>query len=198
MADEKLVWGPILTLSIMSIFFFINSIGMFEYPGTIVRRSPSMAQWNPPPPSTPPQDLSEGYSPEQLNTKDNIGDTVFSKSWVLSLLVMVVKAVQRDEVLTHDSRLEDASHEKLRGYESACLRSSNNTDDVMNGEGDGTCNYSVKGDSSNILLRKEEKEEEQRVEEQGKEEEEEGEISEDLENDLCRLWDVSVNHVCYF
>ena len=156
-----------------------------------------MAQWNPPPPSTPPQDLSEGYSPEQPNTKDNIGDTVFSKSWVLSLLVMVVKAVQRDEVLTHDSRLEDASHEKLRGDESVCLRSSN---DVKNGEGDGTCNYPVKGDSSDILLRKEEEKEEERVEEQGKEkeEEEEEEISEDLENDLCRLWDVSVNHVCYF
>ena len=193
MADGKLVQGPILTLH--HVYFVINSIGMFEYPGTIVRRSPSMAQWNPPPPSTPPQDLSEGYSPEQLNAKDNIGDTVFSKSWVLSLLVMVVKAVQRDEILTHDSRLEDASHEKLRGDEPACLRSSN---DVMNGEEDGTCNYSVKGDSSDILLRKEEEKEEERVEEQGKEEEEEEEISEDLENDLCRLWDVSVNHVCYF
>ena len=121
---------------------------------------------------------------------------MFSKSWVLSLLVMVVKAVQRDEVLTHDSRQEDTSHEKLRGDESACLRSSNN---VMNGEEDETCNYPVKGDSSDILLRKEEEKEEERVEEQGKEEEEEEEeISEDLENDLCRLWDVSVNHVCYF
>ena len=64
-------------------------------------------------------------------------------------------------------------------------------------------NYSVKGDSSDILLRKEE-EEEEKVGEQEKEEkeeeetEEEEEISEDLENDLCRLWDVSVNHVCYF
>ena len=154
-----------------------------------------MAQWNPPPPSSPPpfQDLSEGYSPEQPHTKDNIGDTVFSKSWVLSLLVMVVKAVQKDEVLTHDSKLEDASHKKLRGDESECLRSSKNTDDVMNAEDDGTC---VKGD---ILLRKEE--EEEKVEEQEKEEEEteeEEEINEDLENDLCRLWDVSVNHVCYF
>ena len=162
-----------------------------------------MAQWNPPPPSSPPQDLSEGYSSEQPHTKDNIGDTVFSKSWVLSLLVMVVKAVQRDEVLTHDSKLEDTSHKKLRGDESACLRSSKNTDDVMDGEEDRTCNYSVKGDSSDILLRKEE-EEEEKVGEQEKEEkeeeetEEEEEISEDLENDLCRLWDVSVNHVCYF
>ena len=162
-----------------------------------------MAQWNPSPPSSPPpfQDLAEDSSPEQPHTKDNIGDTVFSKSWVLSLLVMVVKAVQREEVFTRDSKREDASPEKLKGGESECLRSSKDTDDVMNAEDGGTCSYFVKGDSSNVQLRKEEEEEEKREvgqEEEEEEEEEIREISEDLENDLCRLWDVSVNHVRYF
>lgn len=159
-----------------------------------------MAQWNPSPPSSPPpfQDLAEDSSSEQPHTKDNIGDTVFSKSWVLSLLVMIVKAVQREEVFTRDSKREDASPEKLKGGESECLRSSKDTDDVMNAEDGGTCSYFVKGDSSNVQLRKEEEEEEKREVGQEEEEEEKREISEDLENDLCRLWDVSVNHVRYF
>ena len=162
-----------------------------------------MAQWNPSPPSSPPpfQDLAEDSSPEHPHTKDNIGDTVFSRSWVLSLLVMIVKAVQREEVFTQDSKREDASPEKLKGGESECLRSSKDTDDVMNAEDGGTCSYFVKGDSSDIRLRKEEEEEEEREvgqEEEEEEEEEKREISEDLENDLCRLWDVSVNHVRYF
>ena len=47
-----------------------------------------MADWNPPPP-----ERDEGSASNVVPDKDRIGDTVFSKAWVLSLLVKAVKAV---------------------------------------------------------------------------------------------------------
>lgn len=47
-----------------------------------------MADWNPPPPEQV-DDTASNVVPD----KDRVGDTVFSKAWVLSLLVKAVKAV---------------------------------------------------------------------------------------------------------
>ena len=52
-----------------------------------------MAQWNPSPPD-PPTNTAPELDDPQLSYDDTIGDTVFSKAWVLSLLVRAVAAVQ--------------------------------------------------------------------------------------------------------
>ena len=51
-----------------------------------------MAQWNPPPPDSPPHEKDHPQS-GTADYNDTIGDTVFSKAWVLSLLVKAVAAV---------------------------------------------------------------------------------------------------------
>ena len=56
--------------------------------------------WNPPPPDPPTLPIitsreegeEEGQEEEEV---DNIGDTVFSKVWVLSVLVKMVGTVQK-------------------------------------------------------------------------------------------------------
>lgn len=60
--------------------------------------------WNPSPPNSPPEtDNSTNLLSYQLPTAsygDRIQDTVFSKSWILSVLVKAVNVVQdiRDSV----------------------------------------------------------------------------------------------------
>ena len=50
------------------------------------------AQWNPPPPD-PGSSLAR--APQEVAAEDDsIGDTVFSKAWVLSVLVKAVERVQ--------------------------------------------------------------------------------------------------------
>ena len=51
-----------------------------------------MAQWNPPPPDSPPHEKDHPQS-GTADYNDTIGNTVFSKAWVLSLLVKAVAAV---------------------------------------------------------------------------------------------------------
>jgi len=148
-----------------------------------------MAQWNPPPPSSPhntPPPLS-AEDPSDGNAGDSVGDTVFSKSWVLSLLVMVVRSVQGEETIANDSKMEDVSNgEQIEGGVS-----------LESGEGSMASDSSSYCDTAKEETRRKSSDSSvQRKEGEEEEEEEEEAISEDLENDLCRLWDVSVNHVC--
>ena len=50
------------------------------------------AQWNPPPPDPV---SSQPRAHQEAAEDDSIGDTVFSKAWVLSVLVEAVERVQR-------------------------------------------------------------------------------------------------------
>ena len=50
----------------------------------------TMADWNPP----PPEQEEPGTASKAVPDEDRIGDTVFSKAWVLSLLVEAVRAVE--------------------------------------------------------------------------------------------------------
>jgi len=154
-----------------------------------------MAQWNPPPPSSPhstPPPLS-AEDPSDGNAGDSVGDTVFSKSWVLTLLVMVVRSVQGEETIANDSKMEDVSNgEQIEGGVS--LESGKGSMASESGSYCDTLEEETRRKSSDSSAQRKEGEEEEDEEEE-KEEDEEA-ISEDLENDLCRLWDVSVNHVC--
>ena len=156
-----------------------------------------MAQWNPPPPTSPHCTLPpSAEDPLDDHTGDNVGDTVFSRSWVLSLLVMVVRSVQGDEMITNDPAMEGVSKGAQRGDDS--MNSGKGTMATESEQTSSSYCETVKEPvrsktSGNILQEREEGEEEG---EEKEEEEEEEAISEDLENDLCRLWDVSVNHVC--
>lgn len=55
------------------------------------------ANWNPSPPDSPSRTSDSVPSPSATaDYNDTIGDTVFSKSWVLSLLVQAVATVQEN------------------------------------------------------------------------------------------------------
>ena len=159
-----------------------------------------MAQWNPPPPNPLPE-LSCPQAPEDSTlsfTSDAIGDTVFSKAWVLSLLVKAVEAVH--------------CHEKTSGSPEMIIRESESKHPgvtVMDDDTQTAGRSCVPGSSEQPLLggsggdveqQQEEKgagDLEERSREVGEETAEGGsqEISESLENDLCRLWDASMNPV---
>ena len=110
---------------------------------------------------------------------------MFSKSWVLSLLVMVVRSVQGEETIANDSKMEDVSNgEQIEGGVS--LESGKGSMASESGSYCDTVKEETRRKSSDSSAQRKEE----------NEEEEEDAISEDLENDLCRLWDVSVNHVC--
>eukprot|EP00731_Ephydatia_muelleri_P007113 Em0003g1361a len=129
-----------------------------------------MADWNPPPP-----ERDEGSASNVVPDKDRIGDTVFSKAWVLSLLVKAVKAV--------DSSTSEPERESAYGSSGEGGKPGGK-EEVVKGEETG-----VRGEAGSAAGRKE-----------GEEREghctlatEVKELSEDIENDLCQLWDVSMN-----
>ena len=100
--------------------------------------SESEPQWNPPPPQAGAGDNQEGEGTPESPDIDAIGDTAFSKSWVLSMLVKAVALVDKDK--------EGAPPEKKPAFLQIVDR--------------------------------------ERV------------LDEEIETDLCRLLDASVNEVC--
>lgn len=116
---------------------------------------------------------AEGDSPEDHVTEtcddDVIKDTVFSKAWLLSLLVKLVSAVDSNKegvVRIHPHLMSDrVREEEIREEE---VR-------------------------ENDVREEEVREEELRE----KDLRDEGALDETIENDLCLLWDLTVNKVCF-
>lgn len=112
--------------------------------------------WNPSPPSSPAHSPSPQQDPELQQTPgDKIGSTVFSKAWVLALLVKAVRCVPTEkgsgEEKEYGSDLEGESSKVVEVGESSKVTAND-------GEGD-------------------------RVLDLG------------LEEELCVLWDASMNTV---
>ena len=93
----------------------------------------------------------------------SIGDTVFSKSWTLSVLVRAVQTVAGDTLSSGESlkRVEEEEEEEEGGGRGR---------EVDRGEGRGE-------------------------REERREEEDEDSLDKELEEDLCHLWDASMNGV---
>ena len=128
-----------------------------------------MALWNPPPPLSPGDPLGEGQEEEEALREPNndaIGDSVFSKAWVLSLLV---KAVSLVEVEEEEEEEEEGERRRKKNK-------------------DGT-DTAKRQDSSDRRGAK------KKAQDKLEKEEADLELDEEIENDLCQLWDASVNEV---
>lgn len=134
-----------------------------------------MADWNPPPPEQV-DDTASNVVPD----KDRIGDTVFSKAWVLSLLVKAVKAVDSstsEPKLPENENTPGLSEEggKAGGEGEGEKRGivgeeGSSAEGAARIEGEGQCTLAADDKGAQVK-----------------------ELAEDIENDLCQLWDVSMN-----
>ena len=134
-------------------------------------------------------------------TNDAIGDTVFSKAWVLSLLVRAVKAVQCGEKASGGPGMavRDAEREERKPEGATVV----GNDSEAKGRSH-TCEASEEPVAIDDMEQQRERETEEdegfgevgAVERSGATGEDDSqEINESLENDLCRLWDASMNPV---
>ena len=135
---------------------------------------------NPLPPSPPLQEAgltAPGLQQQQQQarlpssgTSDRIGDTVFSKAWVLSLLVRAVRYTEEG-----DGEKEEEEEEKGGDGEREESQKCNGV--VCSEEEGGGC----RGNGSLSM--------------QGEEVEEEDDLDAAFEEKLCLLWDASMNSV---
>ena len=122
-----------------------------------------------------------------LSNKDTIENTVFSKSWVLSLLVRLVQLIENND----DSTNSNSSRTSNIGGLEMC-----NQDDSQN-DSQQDCNHNVSVecvmsiDSSETCVSTVECSSKDHVITAGA-----GFLNEGLENELCKLWDASTNAVC--
>ena len=130
-------------------------------------------------------------------TDDAIGDTVFSKAWVLSLLVRAVKVVQYGEKASGGPGMavRDAEREERKPEGATVV----GNDSEAKGRSH-TCEASEEPVAIDDMEQQRERETEDEgfgeVERSGATGEDDSqEINESLENDLCRLWDASMNPV---
>lgn len=126
-----------------------------------------MASWNPPPPGDAASDLETNDDLPLEENSDAIGETVFSKSWVLSLLVKAVSIVAEEGGGSHKLAPSGTFAEQCKDSPQSGRESTENEGEVK-------------------------KEDEQDEE---KEKDDVMELDEQVENDLCQLWDASMNEV---
>lgn len=110
----------------------------------------------------------------QLNVADAVEGTVFSKSWVFSLLVQLVNYISKPtNKLQHETKHSSDSTKSV----------TNDTDDNTDNEDEVKLQCETGHNNSHVT--------------EGIEPTDDGDdnIDEHLENDLCKLWDASTNIV---
>ena len=121
-----------------------------------------------------------------LNSKDTIEGTVFSKSWVFTLLVRLVKLIDHSKSLPEPAHTsDDQIHD---------TRSPSHSEDNSLGESDSTAPNRLELDVSVVKCFNDNTAEYEHSTAQTT-----IEIlldEESLENELCKLWDASTNVVC--
>ena len=117
--------------------------------------------------------LTDLQTIHDLCVSDAIEGTVFSKSWVLSLLVKVINVLEKKgehKVNEIDVKEEVKPHQRTLSVHQDTDVITVSSSSTKNGSGDAT----DKNDESG----------------------EDKAFDEGLENELCRLWDASMNTVC--